>query len=553
MCSTSSKRITYKRTRPNPLFQEWLEELHDEAKVKKSKLEPMLKEALDSISKYPLPLQTGAECAILKGFEKKLCLFLDKRLEVYNHNKSFNSVSESENQTNNLNSKKNHTLREAVVTVENIDNIIVGLPKKSASTASKSSNNSDKTYRPSFRSGGYAILVALLGQFRDDPNQGLSKEQLIEKAQPYSEESFLRPKPDTFYTAWNSISRLITKGLVQKSRNNKTIKYMLTETGVTLAIDLETASVGLPTTNDIIFNSNADSTEIPNSQSSTINLDNANSSGSQIELKAGTFDIILLIDKNETSGVTKTDPTVAQFNKYPALKHEYRSLKVGDFTWVAQDKQNKDIELVIPYVIERKRMDDLGHSIRDGRFHEQKFRLRKCGLNNVIYLVENYGKNKHVGLPIQSLMQALANTRVQDGFNVHITNSLSETVRFLAMLSKRLTIEYTDKNLKGCDGEPYAETLMTFKYFSATSKKSKPLTVTETFIKLLLQLKGVSVDKALAITKVFSTPRLLIEKYKECDQREGEFLLANLKYGESNRSVGPVVSKTLYQLFTKSF
>lgn len=137
---------------------------------------------------------------------------------------------------------------------------------------------------------------------------------------------------------------------------------------------------------------------------------------------------------------------MAQFNKYPDLKHEYRSLKVGDFTWIARDKVNKDQELVLPYVVERKRMDDLGSSIKDGRFHEQKFRLRKCGLKNVIYMVENYGSNRHVGLPLQSLMQALANTRVQDGFKIHLTDSLTNSARFLAMMTKRLTIEYKASN-----------------------------------------------------------------------------------------------------------
>lgn len=138
----------------------------------------------------------------------------------------------------------------------------------------------------------------------------------------------------------------------------------------------------------------------------------------------------------------KNDPTVVQFQKYPDLKHEYRSLKVGDFTWIARDKDSKDHELVLPYIIERKRMDDFGASIKDGRFHEQKFRLRKCGLYNVIYLIENYGSNKHVGLPFQSLMQAIANTRVQDQFKVHVTDSLNNSARFLAMMTKRLTIEY---------------------------------------------------------------------------------------------------------------
>ncbi|XP_073954894.1 mus81 structure-specific endonuclease subunit isoform X2 [Choristoneura fumiferana] len=272
-----------------------------------------------------------------------------------------------------------------------------------------------------------------------------------------------------------------------------------------------------------------------------------------VEMPAGSFDVILLIDKCETSGPSKkNDPTVVQFNKYPDLKHEYRSLKVGDFMWVAQHKTKTDQEIVLPYVVERKRMDDLGASIKDGRFHEQKFRLRKSGLENVIYLVENYGGNKHVGLPIQSLMQALQNTRVQDNFKVHETDSLKNSARFLAIMTKRLTTEYKDKNLTGYSRESKGGELMTFSFVNSASRKTKPLTVTETFIKLLLQLKGVSVEKALAITECYKTPRSLIEAYEECDKKEGEFLLANLKYGDLNRNVGPTVSKSVYHLFSNT-
>ena len=52
------------------------------------------------------------------------------------------------------------------------------------------------------------------------------------------------------------------------------------------------------------------------------------------------------------------------------VNFEVRHLKVGDFVWVARNKENK--ELVLPYIVERKRMDDLGKSIKDGRFKEQK-------------------------------------------------------------------------------------------------------------------------------------------------------------------------------------
>lgn len=88
---------------------------------------------------------------------------------------------------------------------------------------------------------------------------------------------------------------------------------------------------------------------------------------------------------------------------------------------------------------------------------------------------------------------------------------------------------------------------MTFDYFNKASTKNKPLSVTEMFIKLLLQLKGVSVEKALSITKVYSTPKSLITEYEKYTQKEGEILLANLKYGPQNRNVGPKLSKSIYR------
>lgn len=64
------------------------------------------------------------------------------------------------------------------------------------------------------------------------------------------------------------------------------------------------------------------------------------------------------------------DATVAELSGLGTL-FELRHLKVGDFTWVCRDRVTGQ-ELVLPYIVERKRMDDLASSIRDGRYHEQK-------------------------------------------------------------------------------------------------------------------------------------------------------------------------------------
>ncbi|CAB3246865.1 unnamed protein product [Arctia plantaginis] len=611
--NNEGKRITYKRARPNPLFQEWLEELYEEAKEKKSKLESMLKEALGSLSKYPLPLKSGAECAILKGFGKKLCAHLDQRLEVYRYNlasvQSFETGSGTSSESSGRNSNcssplsdiinverrvKQYKLSHNTSTEAGISNckllqntsteasisnrspiknhnVVIDGDSNVKSTLSPNTDRSSesqnpstqknkhqakaKKYKPAHRSGAYAILIALLEHCKENPSENsLTKEELINKAQKHSEESFLRPKPNCFYTAWSNMSRLVNKGLITQIRHKK-VRYFLSREGTELAEELLEDTRNTPTVNDIIFNSvpstsTVRSEDIHGNEAMPTSSENNNISA--IVLLPFTFDIILLIDKNETGGTSKkNDPTVAQFNKYPDLKHEYRSLKVGDYAWIARHKVNKEQELVLPLIVERKRMDDLGASIKDGRFHEQKFRLRKCGLKSVVYMVENYGINKNVGLPIQNLMQALANTRVQDDFQVHITHSLTDSAKFLTMMTNRLAARYQDRSLKGCSSEATEGYLMTFEYFNKASAKTKPLTVTETFIKLLLQLKGVSVEKALAITSKFNTPRSLIIQYKKCDRNEGEFLLANIKYGNSGRNVGPSVSKSIYLLFSK--
>ncbi|XP_072932851.1 crossover junction endonuclease MUS81 [Epargyreus clarus] len=507
-CVVNAKPVTLKRSRPNPIFQEWLEELLEEAKRKRCKLEHQLTEALTSLSKYPLPLNSGAECRILKGFDSRLCDFIEQRLKTHNvhctspnrHNFEFSSnVSETDLQLNTDKYKK------YMARLISYSSILIAL---------KRINGKDMLPIQ-------MVLNQALEETHTTVNKLLTSKLILSKC------------PQTLQPLQNLV-RI----------DPHTEKCVLTNLGITEACHLH--NLLNKYNHDVVNSSTQTDTITPVNISDTTNED-----VTTIQMEAGCYDVILLIDKNETSGCSnKNDVTVSLFKQYKDLKHEYRSLKVGDFAWIARHKVHENQELVLPYIVERKRLDDLSASIKDGRFHEQKFRLRRCGLENVIYLVESYASKKYLGLPIQSLMQALANTRVQDGFKVHMTDSLHNSARFLAMMTKRLTIEYRNKTLKGRNSESDNGILMTFEFFNKMSLKNKPLTVTETFIKLLLQLKGLSVEKALAITKVYKTPKSLIKAYEYLEKEDGEILLTNLKYGDLNRNVGPVVSKTVYQLFS---
>lgn len=56
------------------------------------------------------------------------------------------------------------------------------------------------------------------------------------------------------------------------------------------------------------------------------------------------------------------------------VKLQVRKLQVGDFAWIARNTEGQ--ELLLPYIVERKRLDDLASSIKDGRFHEQKVLMK---------------------------------------------------------------------------------------------------------------------------------------------------------------------------------
>ena len=78
------------------------------------------------------------------------------------------------------------------------------------------------------------------------------------------------------------------------------------------------------------------------------------------------------------------------------VKYETRKLSIGDFVWIARSKNPGGIELVLPFIVERKRMDDLRSSMIDGRYGEQKQRIKNSGFPNKIYLVEEIGYRHQV-------------------------------------------------------------------------------------------------------------------------------------------------------------
>lgn len=287
------------------------------------------------------------------------------------------------------------------------------------------------------------------------------------------------------------------------------------------------------------------------------------------------------------------DATIQSLEQHK-VAYEVRRLSVGDFLWICRDNRDASVELVLPYVVERKRMDDLASSIKDGRFHEQKFRLSDCGLPNKIYLIENRGSNAHLGLPLQNLLQAATNTQVQSEFSIKFTDSINDSMFYLSVMTNLLikmfkvipagvncdtraifrssnkskmfeflsqnkdlsigTIDELDKLPKDYYDRIDAAheiQLMAFNEFAENSTKMKNFTIRDLFMRQLVQLKTLSTDKAVAITEVYPTPRDLILAFRNCsNEADAVNLIANIRVGKFQRPIGAVIGQTLYNLYS---
>ncbi|CAI9556309.1 unnamed protein product, partial [Staurois parvus] len=400
------------------------------------------------------------------------------------------------------------------------------------------------------------------------------------------------------YTAWSSVSTLIQKELVIKTHSPA--RYSLTDKGLELAQRLEVADQLLEGKNNVVRHSDSHSTDEGS--------DDANNAGLQatpatvfpqyatlsmpsetqqlyadpvvnsyhhmpdFTLLPGHFNVILCVDFIETTGGSahKKQELVSEL-KRNGVNFDVRKLHIGDFLWIAQEKVHpvpgqlripQPRELVLDYVIERKRMDDLCGSIIDGRFREQKFRLKNCDLLHPIYLVEDYGSAQHLSIPEATLQQAIVNTQWLMGFFIKRTKDVRESAAYLTIMTRYLQNMFKNKTLLSCTKEEASKChrvlqhdaqsciLMEFKEFNEGAMKNKAQTVKEVFARQLMQISGVSGEKAAAILERYNTPTSLLSAYENCSTEEKEKLLSSVKCGKLQRYV--IQNAVLYFLLPLS-
>ncbi|CAG8778059.1 15036_t:CDS:2, partial [Cetraspora pellucida] len=92
--------------------------------------------------------------------------------------------------------------------------------------------------------------------------------------------------------------------------------------------------------------------------------------------------------------------------------------------------------------------------------------------------------------------------------------------------------------------------LVTYSSYSDLNSKSKPLTLRDTFVRMLMTIRGISVDKAAEIIKNYPTPRKLIEEFDSLtNEDDKKRMITNSCSGIIRRKkIGPTLSHKIYQI-----
>lgn len=116
------------------------------------------------------------------------------------------------------------------------------------------------------------------------------------------------------------------------------------------------------------------------------------------------WEVVLLIDMREK------DKNLIQ-NKLleSSVVNEVCTLSLGDFVFVARPRATKKLSeaIVLDAIIERKTFNDLNSSIIDGRYEEQKCRLRHCPIASRIYLIEGVSSTCNLSTKSSAMRTAM--------------------------------------------------------------------------------------------------------------------------------------------------
>lgn len=224
---------------------------------------------------------------------------------------------------------------------------------------------------------------------------------------------------------------------------------------------------------------------------------------------------------------------------------------------------NDDKEIII---IERKSLNDLASSIKDGRYKEQSFRLNNYNIHNhnIIYLIEgdwndyNRGKfNKSINQ--HTLTSSIISINYYKGFSIYRTQNISETASYIVYFADKLMRENTkkigyysnviDNASTNLNDTVEANLNKPSDSYSHVIKKVKKDNITIDNIGeiILSQIPNVSSQSAVSIMNKFKTIKHLISQLEKDDKCLDDIFTGTDKPRKLNKNCKLSIYKFLLQ------
>ena len=226
----------------------------------------------------------------------------------------------------------------------------------------------------------------------------------------------------------------------------------------------------------------------------------------------------ILIDTRESKLIELFEKNNTDYNK--------KQLEIGDIQII------KDDEIIL--CIERKTIDDLVSSIKDGRYKEQKTRmLSKINSDNILYIIEGrLDKYKHNE---KQIFGSITNMNFRDKIKVISTNNIEQTYDLIISLKKK----FIEGKFNSKENKDYNETIKI--------NKKENITLDLFNIKVLSTIPGVSVKMSEIIINKVNSIKELIQTYNDLDNEKDKVeYLKNIQYSDK-RKIGLVISNRIYK------
>ena len=185
--------------------------------------------------------------------------------------------------------------------------------------------------------------------------------------------------------------------------------------------------------------------------------------------------------------------------KFQSIQLETVQLSLGDIIICDDDGSER-------LIIERKTLNDLAASIKDGRYEEQGYRLQECDVDNhsIFYLIEGrfdtYQPSKW-RVDRKVLLSSFVSLTCSKGFSLYRSDSILESAEWIVAYAEKLGRIET----KSCNS-----------YANVSSRAKKAHITNDNILPIMLsQIPGVSVGIAEAIVTKYPTLQLLLSAPKE--------------------------------------